>query len=70
MIKKLIANNIFYLFIFFSLLQARSNTIDSLQVSAIIHQDGIVSISEKRVFNYEGSYNYTYLKMLWRLIKD
>ena len=70
MIKKLITNNIFYLFIFISLLQARSNTIDSLQVSAVIHQDGTVSISEKRVFNYEGSYNYTYLKIKKKLFKE
>ena len=53
-----------------SLLIGKSYTIDNVKIESIIRGDGIVKITEKRTFNFQGRFSYAYQEIDKKLFKE
>ena len=51
---------VIYTAVITSIVFGKSYTIDNVEIQSIIGKDGIVQITEKRVFTFKGSFTYAY----------
>ena len=51
---------VIYAAVITSIVFGKSYTIDNVEIQSIIGKDGIVQITEKRVFTFKGSFTYAY----------
>ena len=51
---------VIYTAVITSIVFGKSYTIDNVEIQSIIGKDGVVQITEKRVFTFKGSFTYAY----------
>ena len=63
-------NRTAFIFLCTSLLFGKSYTIDKVKIESTIRADGIVQITEKRTYNFQGRFSYAYQKIDKKLFKE